>query len=186
METKSITIDIPQGKIPVWKELNGMTLLTLEDEIDNRPVTERIKTFNDAKKELGDGHPLVVEYNAMFGIADLDTRVYLKLKIITEALNEGWEGPSYNKAVYYPGFYLCSEKEADINRLHKLWRWGDYRYNGSWCGFACSGSDNVWPGSHAHVTPLLAYKTKDLAEYSFKQFNDLWADYLLPHPIQKV
>ena len=54
METKSITINIPEGKIPVWTELNGMTLLTLEDEIDNRPVTERIKTFNDAKKELGD------------------------------------------------------------------------------------------------------------------------------------
>ena len=186
METKSITINIPEGKIPVWKELNGMTLLTLEDEIDNRPVTERIKTFNDAKKELGDGHPLVVEYNAMLGIADLNTRVYLKLRIITEALNEGWEGPSYNQAVYYPGFYLCSEKEADINRFNKLWRWGDYTFNGSWCGFACSGSDNVWADSHTHVSPLLAYKTKELAAYSFKQFNDLWADYLLPHPIQKV
>ena len=120
METKSITIDIPEGKTPEWKEINGMTFLTLEDEIDNRPVTERIKTFNDAKKELGDGHPLVVEYNARLGIADLDTKVYLKLKIITEALNEGWEGPSYNQAVFYPGFYLCSEKEADINRFNKL------------------------------------------------------------------
>ena len=186
METKRITLDIPEGKTPEWKEINGMTFLTLEDEIDNRPVTERIKTFNDAKKELGDGHPLVVEYNAMLGIADLDTKVYLKLKIITEALNEGWVRTSDNQTVYYPGFYLCSEKEADSNGYEKLWRWGDYKYNGSWCGVACSGSTSYWPSLHAHTSPILSYKTEELAAYSFKQFNDLWADYLLPHPIQKV
>ena len=186
METKSITIDIPEGKTAVWKEVNGMTLLMLEDEIDNRPVTERIKTFNDAKKELGDGHPLVVEYNAILGIADLDTKVYLKLKIITEALNEGWVRTSENDTLYYPGFYLCSEKEANSIQFQKLWRWGDYTYNGSWCGLACSFLNSVWSTSAANVSPFLTYKTEDLAAYSFKQFNDLWADYLLPHPIQKV
>lgn len=186
METKSITIDIPEGKTIEWKEVNGLTFLTLEDEIDNRPVAERIKTFDDAKKELGESHPFVVAYNAMLGIADIDTKVYLKLRIITEALNEGWVRTSDNNTVYYPGFYLCSEKKADSEGYEKLWRWGDYTYNGSWCGVALAGVNNVWSVPHAYTSPLLSYKTKELAEYSFEQFNDLWADYLLPHPIQKV
>ena len=158
----------------------------MEDEEDNRPVTERIKTFDDALEELGESHPFVEDYNEMLAIADPDTKVYLKLKIITEALNEGWVRTLDNPDVYYPNFYLCSEQEADNNGNEKLWRWGDYTYNGSWCGVACSPSDYKWLSSYATTSVFLVYKTEELAAYSFKQFNDLWADYLLPHPIQKV
>ena len=186
METKSITIDIPKGKTIAWKEVDGQKVLVLEDEEDNRPVTERIKTFDDALEELGESHPFVEDYNEMLAIADPDTEVYLKLKIITEALNEGWVRTLDNPDVYYPNFYLCSEQEADNNGNEKLWRWGDYTYNGSWCGVACSPSDYKWLSSYATTSVFLVYKTEELAAYSFKQFNDLWADYLLPHPIQKV
>ena len=33
-----------------------------EEEKDNRPVTERIKTFEDACNELGYDHPMVLAY----------------------------------------------------------------------------------------------------------------------------
>ena len=184
MKTKTINLEIPTGKTPVWKEVNGQTVLVLEDEKDNRPVMERIKTFADAKAELGDDHPLVDAYNCMSGIGDPDITVYLKLRVITAALNEGWVRRPDNKQVYYPGFYLFSEKEADNNGFKKLWRWGDSSFNDSSCGLACTDSDDVWLSSDASRSPLLAYKTTELAAYSFKQFNDLWAAYLLIKPIK--
>ena len=45
---KKIEIEIPEGKVAEWKVINGATTLVLTDEKDNRPVTERIKTFEDA------------------------------------------------------------------------------------------------------------------------------------------
>lgn len=42
---KKIEIEIPEGKVAEWKEINGVATLVLVDEVDNRPVTERIKTF---------------------------------------------------------------------------------------------------------------------------------------------
>lgn len=184
MNNKTITIDIPKGKTVAWKEVNGQTVLVLEDEKDDRPVMERIKTFNDAKKELGDDHPLVVSYYAMLRVGDPDGRVYLKLRIITAALNEGWVRTPDDTRAYYPGFYLCSEKKADNNGFTKLWRWSDSSFNDSRCGLACTDSDDVWLSSDASRSPLLAYKTTELAAYSFKQFNDLWAAYLLIKPIK--
>ena len=58
---------------------------------DDRPVTERIKTFEDACKELGEEHPLVKEWNCWQGCCSADLAAYLKLRIICAALNEGWE-----------------------------------------------------------------------------------------------
>ena len=59
---KKIEIELPEGKVAKWQEINGKTVLVAVDEVDNRPVTERIKTFEDALDELGDEHPLVKEY----------------------------------------------------------------------------------------------------------------------------
>lgn len=184
MKTKTINLEIPTGKTPVWKEVNGQTVLVLDDEKDDRPVMERIKTFEDAKAELGDYHPLVVSYYAMLRVGDPDGRVYLKLRIITAALNEGWVRTPDDPEVYYPNFYMCSEKEADDNGLEKRWRWGSTSHNGAHRCIACSHSDYGWLSLYANTSPLLAYKTKELAAYSFKQFNDLWAAYLLIKPIQ--
>lgn len=86
-----------------------------------RPVTERIKTFEDACRELGENHPFVVQYNEIFnnyldGAAESNTCdivAYLKLRIITAALNEGWT-PQFTKHEYryYPWFWLYNETEA--------------------------------------------------------------------------
>ena len=43
--SKKIEIEIPEGKVAEWKEINGVTTLVMVDEVDNRPVTERIKRY---------------------------------------------------------------------------------------------------------------------------------------------
>lgn len=96
MNSKKIEIEVPAGKNAEW--VNGV--LTLVDEKDNRPVTERIKTFEDACKELGEEHPFVVAYDAWIMNEEFDDQLdiiaYLKLRIIAAALNEGWK-PQFTK-----------------------------------------------------------------------------------------
>ena len=55
---KKIEIQVPEGKAAEWKEINGVTTLVLVDEVDNRPATERIKTFEDAMQATGMTIPL--------------------------------------------------------------------------------------------------------------------------------
>ena len=112
---KKVEIEIPEGKDVKW--VNGV--LTLVDQEKPKEVTERIKTFDDAIRELGDRHPLVEQYHIVKGsfkgtggIEDLEA--YLKLRIITSALNEGWE-PKFttNEYRWYPWFELLTKEEYD-------------------------------------------------------------------------
>ena len=50
MKSKKLEIEIPEGKTAVWR--NG--ILTLIDEPE-KDVKERIKTFEDACREIGIG-----------------------------------------------------------------------------------------------------------------------------------
>ena len=60
-------------------------------------VTDRVKTFEDACRELGKDHPFVLAYQNTNlrdpEVADdnKDILSYLKLRIITAALNDGWK-----------------------------------------------------------------------------------------------
>ena len=112
--SKQITIPVPDGKRAEW--INGVLTLVDEQKVDNRPVTERIKTFTDACNALGDEHPLVKEYLRVADgniILD-DLYAYLKLRIIVAALNEGWE-PKFEKGEYryFPWFYLYTKEQYD-------------------------------------------------------------------------
>lgn len=85
----------------------------------NRPVTERVKTFDDACHELGEAHPLVQHLNLFeHHLADHldgmdDVLAYLKMRIVVAALNEGWTPDWGNKDEYkwYPWFYILTEEE---------------------------------------------------------------------------
>ena len=188
---KEITIQVPDGKKAEWKEVNGITTLVLMDEEvkDNRPVTERIKTFNDALEELGEEHPLVKEYwevvNVDFDIHQ-DLISYLKLRIIATALNEGWE-PYFTKDEYryYPWFYLYTEEELEDKseewkKEHSLVLWGGVANNGAVCGLAFVDSHNAFSYSNAALGARLAVKSDELATYFGKQFTEIWADYCGP------
>ena len=113
--SKEITIPVPDGKRAEW--INGVLTLVDEQKVDNRPVTERIKTLAYAMEALGQGNPLVEEYIAVRDKLRTDAGeliAYLKLRIIVAALNEGWE-PKFEKGEYryYPWFYLYNKEQYD-------------------------------------------------------------------------
>ena len=185
---KKIEIEIPEGKVAEWKEINGVTTLVLVDEADNRPVTERIKTFEDACNELGEENVLVqayrtAEFNTSGNQNDVsDVFAYLKLRVIAEALNEGWE-PHFTKDEYrwYPLFYLYTQEEIDKmdeEKKKKLWLFGGLSHSGSACGLASAFSSNPWSASYSRISARLAVKSGALATYFGQQFIDIWADYV--------
>lgn len=160
-------------------------------QADNRPVTERIKTFEDACRELGTNHPLVLQYefnyNAEGGWNDnADTRdfsAYLKLRIICAALNEGWK-PKFTEDEwrYYPYFWLYTEDEIkdmddDEKQQRRLRSTGDYQTE--YAGFAYAYSACAPSYTTARIGSRLCLKSDTLAVYCGKQFIDIWADFYL-------
>ena len=164
----------------------------INDEADNRPVTERIKTFEDACRELkrmaekGDDTAanLLSDYESNCNnILVKQTLATMKLSIIAYALNEGWE-PQFttDEYRYYPWFFLYTQEK--INRMDEekkksLWRFRVYSINGSDCVLAYANSHCTWPNELPSFSVRIAVKSKELAEYFGNQFIDIWADYLI-------
>ena len=179
---KEITIAVPDGKRAEW--INGVLTLVDEPKVDNRPVTERIKTFEDACNALGDEHPLVKEY---WGVVNVDPDItqdliaYLKLRIIVAVLNEGWE-PKFEKGEYryYPWFYLYTKEQYDeLNDKEKgrcVLRSG---FNtSSHDGFVLCSANYDASSSSTNNGSRLAFRTCELAAYAGKQFTEEWADFM--------
>lgn len=189
MEKKVIQVEIPAGKKAAW--VDGFLKLVdaeKEQKKDERPITERVKTFEDACKELGEDHKLVQQFKAIQeAIAeDKEATAYFKLGIITAALNEGWEPDFTNNEEYryYPYLCLWSKEELEQKtdawkdeRNLQLWIVGGSSNCGALCGLAAASSFIAWSPANANVSARLAHKTKELAVYSGKQFTELWANY---------
>ena len=193
---REITIPVPDGKRAEW--INGVLTLVDEQKVDNRPVMERIKTFEDACEALGDEHPLVKEY---WGVVNVDLDItqdliaYLKLRIIVAGLNEGWE-PKFEKGEYryYPWFYLYTkEKYDELDDEEKgrcVLRSGSSsnangrvvgrssHYAHAYGGVAYSVAGYASSYSYAHHGSRLAFRTRELAAYAGKQFAEEWADFM--------
>jgi hypothetical protein len=173
-----IEIDIPNGK-ELIKDGNTYRV------VDKRNVIERIKTLGDAVRELGEQHPLVVEYKQVknIGCMSADVLAYMKLRIIVAALNEGWT-PKFttDEFRYYPFFRLYTQE--DINRMDedvksRLVLCGGGSAGGAMCGLVASGSLSGWTHSPSNSGSRLAFKTKDLALYAGKQFAKIYADFVV-------
>lgn len=189
MEKEEIQVEIPAGKKAAWVD-GFLKLVDAEEEQkkDERPITERVKTFEDACKELGEDHKLVQQFKAIQeAIAeDKEATAYFKLGIITAALNEGWEPDFTNddEYRYYP--YLClwtkeelenkDEEWKDDHNL-QLWLGGGSSNYGSYCGLAFASSNTAWSNANAFFSARLAHKTEELAIYSGNQFTELWTNY---------
>lgn len=166
---------------------------------DNRPVTERIKTFEDAVAALGQDHLYVQMFRDIYDKSEKaganvnsDVVAYLKLRIVTSALNEGWE-PQFtdDEWRYYPWFYLWSEEElADKDEEWKQARslrscenhrvlFGGGASNGAAAGFASACSSDAPSGTYAYFGSRLCFKSEALAVYAGKQFIDLYMDFNL-------
>ena len=189
MEKEVIQVEIPAGKKAAWVD-GFLKIVDAEEEQnkDERPITERVKTFEDACKELGEDHKLVQQFKAIQeAIAeDKEATAYFKLGIITAALNEGWEPDftNYDEYRYYPYLYLWSKEELEQKtdawkdeRNLQLWRGGGSSDNGAACGLAFAYSRLAWSVAFAHFSARLAHKTEELAIYSGKKFTELWANY---------
>lgn len=191
-----IKVTVPDGKKAEWKELNGVTVLTLVDADNNhqseyvpdpRPVTERIKTFENACDDLN-RRAMAGDKLANDLMTDLqfnsprtpDLLAYIQLRIITYALNEGWV-PQFTEDEYryYPYFYLYTQKEIDEmsedDKAQLLLIVGGSANNGALCGLSISHSYSAFSDSDAAFGARLAFKSSELAKYAGRQFAALWS-----------
>lgn len=186
-----IKIAVPAGKKAEWVD-GFLKLVDNEEAKEKKPVTERVKTFEDACKELGIDAEAIQQQWQDAGITMLDEVAYQKLRIITAALNEGWE-PEFKEDEYryYPYCILYTkaeieQKDDEWKDEHNLQLWlgsGASNY-GAPCGLASADSSSAWSNASAGVSARLAHKTEELAIYSGKQFTELWANYTTGKEVQ--
>lgn len=179
-----IEIEIPKGCKAEW--VNGVLTLIQDKKEDLRPVTERVKTFEDAVAELGEDNNLVMMFKHFeaegFAAGSEDLIAYLKLRIITAALNEGWTpqftGDEYR---YYTWFDLYGEQEwNDLSEDTKRQRgvlFGGHANYGAYAGFVYAYSHYTPSGTTAYFGSRLCFKNRELALYAGKQFASLWLDF---------
>lgn len=180
---KKIEIEIPDGKEAKW--VNGV--LSLVDVEDNRPITERVKTFEDACAVLGENHLYVQMFQDIYTKSEKaganvnsDVVAYLKLRIITAALNEGWE-PQFTSDEWrwYPWFRLLTK--SDIEELSEEERCRVVgRANSSanaYGGLVYAYASHVSTYSYTHYGSRLAFKSEELAYYAGTQFAEIYANF---------
>ena len=140
-------------------------------------------------KALGN-HALVNQYrriteeqNPPMDETASDLIAYLKLRIITAALNEGWE-PQFtqDEERWYPWFFLYTDEEL----AEKSDEWKRDRHlttmqyhRGEWAGLASASSAFAPSNTTAYFGSRLCFKSDTLAEYAGKTFIDLWMDFNL-------
>lgn len=175
MKSKKLEIEIPEGKTAVWR--NG--ILTLIDEPE-KDVRKRIKTFEDACREIGIDAEAWNRDKISLGL-EPDVLAFLKLRIIVKALNEGWE-PQFteDECRYYPWFILYTREEynkLDEEEKSRVVYRSSY-YADAFGGVSCALASDDSSVSHASIGVRLAFKTSELAAYCGRQFLDIWADFV--------
>lgn len=168
---------------------NEMHKVFGEETFKPKDIMERVKTFEDACRELGEDHPFVRSYNGYANNIhennknDTDILAYLKLRIICAALNEGWE-PQFTEDEwrYYPWFTLwtedeLSEKSDEWKTDRHLISTGEYQTD--YAGLVFAYSDIAPSCTTAFVGSRLCLKSDTLAVYCGKQFINIWADFCL-------
>jgi hypothetical protein len=166
MSTEQVTIDKSTAKklyASSPAELQELFKSKFGNNFMEPEVTDRVVSFEDACKVLGldatnflpdfSGYP-EKHRNAMIAHA--------KLVLIAEALNDGWQ-PNWNDGdeyKYYPWFEIDASEEKPS-------------------GFGFSYSDYGSWDTYSGVGSRLCYRTRELALYAGKQFQDLYKDYFL-------
>lgn len=176
-----LEIEVPEGKTAKW--INGV--LTLIDAKDDRPVTERIRTLQDAINELGNDNPLVKEYEKLANVSP-DIEAYLELRIIVAALNEGWQPKFDGEWRYYPWFKLVSQsdiEDMDEEEKHRVVLRSSNNA-GSFGGVVYAGADNDASYVGVDFGSRLALKSEELAEYAGRQFLKFYAQMIFAETIK--
>lgn len=189
---KQFQLEVPDGKRVEWQNVDGKTIAVLVDEEvkDDRPVTERIKTFEDAcvalnkRAEAGDETAgiLLADYESnRDNIICKEMLACMKLFIIVAALNEGWE-PQFVKDEYryYPWFRLYTKEEYDELSEEEKGR-AVLRSGGgasAVSGVVCVSASSASSSSSTSGGARLAFRTRELALYAGEQFAEEFADFL--------
>lgn len=153
-------------------------------------ITDRVKTFEDAmeicssvtatdeQRQMANDYIYMVE---MSGKSDFskDLIVYLQLRIICSALNEGWI-PQFTEDEYryYPWFYIYTKEEWDTLSKEERARgvlFGGTASYGANCGFVSADSYYAPSDAITNFGSRLCLKNHELATYCGTQFCDLWA-----------
>lgn len=139
-------------------------------------IKDKVKTFMDAIEMLGRNNQTVKDY---YDIANKkcnkDMIAFAKLKIITEALNEGWK-PEYDimEGGYYTSFDIISEYEFERLKENEKKESMVFRSPNEKIIFALVSS-KLCVSCESYK---LSFKSRELAEYCGKQFMDIWIDYI--------
>lgn len=154
------------------------------EEKDDRDITERVKTFEDACTELGLVADAVTAQWEAAGLTMPDEVAYQKLRIICAALNEGWQ-PKFteDEVRWQPWFYLwtgdeLAEKSEEWKRNYALIM-TEGVYETEFAGFASAHSTCAPSHTVALFGSRLCLKSEAISDYCGRQFAALWADFYL-------
>ena len=133
------------------------TVLQAVKSVTPKDITKRVKTYADACAVLGI-EPINEEVFTKLGFTK-DEIAYRKLKTVIEALNEGWRPDWSDRSEY------------------KYWNW--FVYSTSSAGFGYANARHAPTSTSSHVGSRLCFKTRELAAYAGRQFEDLYNDFFL-------
>lgn len=139
-------------------------------------IKDKVKTFMDAVEILGKNNKSVKDYYDVANISNAKSIIaFTKLRIIAEALNEGWQ-PQFDmfEGGYYTSFDLITEYEFE--RLEEEKKKESM--------IVCLPNEKV---IYALVNSKLSiscenreisFKSRELAQYCGIQFMDIWEAYI--------
>ena len=137
------------------------------EEVFKSNVMDRVKTFEDACRELNIDPVKWLEENETNKM-DAHVLAYLKLCIIAKALRGSWK-PNWantDEWKYYPWFKIVPAVVGLASSGSKL-------------GVSVLASTYVASISNALFGGALASETEEIAIYFGKQFAEIWKEYLL-------
>lgn len=186
----SDTTDAPK-QYGVTFDATGKTYAVTACHIEPCDIKDEIKTLDDAIAKLGENNTLVKQYRASMKRAEVDEHddsqdlvAFLELRIITAALNDGWQ-PTFadDEYRYYPWFCLYTEDEynlLDEDKKKQCCRVVGRSVSSANAhgGLVYASAYNASSYSSTRGGSRLVFKTRDLALYAGKQFLNVWCDFL--------
>lgn len=159
------------------------------EQQDNRPITERVKTLEDAISILGGDHPYV-RHLALYerechGNEEFmaDILAYHQLRIICAALNEGWtpDWADTDEYKYYPWFTIYTKEEIEEMDEEQKSRVVGRAHNGAYAYGGLVSSNAYYVSTHSYTSfgSRLAFKSRELAQYAGKQFGEIYANFII-------
>ena len=149
-----------------------------KEMFNQKDIMERVKTFEDAVEMLSYDNKALMDF---VKICDKncakDILAYSKLRVIAEALNEGWK-PTFDEDEYrfYPLFY--TEEEYDKLDKEKKKEFSFVGYESECYPYFVSSSATAMTCTNLNFSARITFRTHELAKYCGCQFIDIWSDYL--------